>query len=132
MSYFAIRAPFPALRKALANNAAELISSFRRLLTTTASLKEAFFGAERFKIGRTLFFCLTAIRGLTRKFSKGGVSKGPATILLFTQSAIVSVNKFPCSKADFALSEKRPGKTLFNVVSAPRVTVLKACFAIFL
>ncbi len=37
-----------------------------------ASLSDLFFGALRFKIGLTLLVCLTAIRGLLRKFARGG------------------------------------------------------------
>ena len=77
MSYLAIRAPLPALCNAFANRAAELISRFPTRFSSTASLKEKCFGAERFKIGRIFVFCCTAIRGFTRKCLRGVHQKDP-------------------------------------------------------
>ena len=132
MSYFAIRAPFPARFSAFANNEAELIINFLTRCSFTASLNEKFFGADKFRIGRTLVFCWTAISGFERKFLNGGLSKGPATILFFTQWPMVSVKRSPCWKADFAFLVSMEGRSEFSAVNAPSVTVFNACLAIFL
>ena len=71
MSLLVIIAFFPASKMLCPKSFAELISSFFILKSFTASLKELVFGAERFSIGLTFAFCITAIRGFDLKFFKG-------------------------------------------------------------
>ena len=70
---------FPELTSVWVNFFAELIVNFQIFVSSTASLYDSPSGAERFKIGRILFFCTALMSGFMHMFLKGGLWKGPMT-----------------------------------------------------
>jgi hypothetical protein len=70
--------------------AGEHIVNLRVVVLSTASLKDAPFGAERLIIGRSLHFSSFANSMFTLKFGKGGSVNGPDTNLFFIQCITAS------------------------------------------
>jgi hypothetical protein len=83
---------FPALTKAPPNDRAELIPKFwhRRFVDRFVG-RPGFFGEDNFRIGLTLSFRATAMRGLPGNFLSSRSRNGPATIFSPQQLAITSV-----------------------------------------
>jgi hypothetical protein len=81
-------------------------------------------------MGRILSGWTTAISALHLKLESGGFSKGPATYLFFTQSAIVSVISFPWISADFAFLQRIGGRLISVNEIAPVDRIFRALFAI--
>jgi hypothetical protein len=119
-SYLAINDPRPALTMAYPISAGDVIDNLRTAKVFTASLKEQCSGADKFMIGRTLFFfAVHAAKVLIEKSKASNLSKGPITNFFETQYGIVSFISSLCFVAEEAFGIRTNSKGYAKGVFEP-------------